>query len=122
VLAASWFVASFGLDRARVSSFQLPLVIGAGLLGYGLVGLVRRKLEDSRDRIMPSSAELPRTCVVLRRFGEGRDQEAARAATVDAPALANRSPTISPIEPVRVAASRFPARGRSLDYIPLRRI
>jgi len=120
VLAASWFVGLFGLDRARMSSFKLPLLIGAGLLGYALIGLVRRKLEDGRDRIMPSSEELPRTCVVLRRFGEGRDQEAAPAATVDAPALANRFPTVSPaIEPFRVAESRSRAGRRRLDYIPL---
>jgi hypothetical protein len=123
VIGTSWLVGLFGLERSRISSFQLPLVIGAGLLAYGLVGALRRRLEDSRDRVMPSSGEAPRTCVIVRRFGEGRNQEVAPAATVDAPALADRSPTASPpIELVRVEASHAPAQRRSLDYIPLTRI
>lgn len=128
VVLACWVVGLFGLDRSRMSSFQLPIVVGAGFVAYALVVAVRRRLEDTRELIEREADEAPPNCVVIRRFGEDREL-LSRNVKVIQPSAPAPPIEASPVElrPVLVAATmqtppRQPRRTEKkpqLNYIPL---
>jgi hypothetical protein len=129
LISVCWLVGLFGIEGARLSSFQVPLIAGAGFLVYGLIGLLRRHEEPlRRDSVEPSV--LPRTCVVVRQFGDAsreasmRDHPAwQRAVPVDAPPDMARVIEFKRREGVlageRVRQRRVRPRPRRADYIPL---
>jgi hypothetical protein len=90
-----------------MSSFQLPIVVGAGLVGYWMVGALRRRTEQSRDRVVPAAPE-PQTCVVVRWLGEGSQNVRPLPSVAQARNDLNR------------AQQSHPSGKRRLDYIPLK--
>lgn len=123
IVAACWVLGLFGLDRSRMSSFQLPIVVGAGLIGYWVVVAVRRRLDGGGEDGTLEIHE-PQTCVVVRRLGELRSGEVMLERShvreleqTRPPALARAEPpapndSVSIARPVR---RKPPKRG----YIPL---
>ena len=108
VVLLCWVVGLFGLDRSRMSSFQLPIVVGAGLVGYWLVGVLRRKLEVPAGAVVHEIHEPP-PCVVVTRLGEPgpsiRPAAAIAATRVDA----------APV----IRATRVQSNTTTRNYIPL---
>ena len=127
VVAACWVVGLFGLDRSRMSSFQLPIVVAAGFIGYAVVVAVRRRLEDSRDRREQESADSPHNCVVIRRFGEDRSLlssavkviEATRSPLVESPPVELKPLLVHAAVRVETPRPRRDAKKPQLNYIPL---
>ncbi len=120
VVAASWIIGLFGLDRNRMSSFQLPIVVGAGLVGYWMVGALRRRIELSHDRVAPVAAEAP-PCVVVRHLGE------VERGVRPTPQMAEPHPVVvpparpTPVPDLRASRARrsHPSGKRKRNYIPL---
>lgn len=108
LVLSCWVVGLFGLDRGRMSSFQLPIVVGAGLIGYWLVGAVRRKLEMSGGAVAHEIHEPP-PCVFVRQLGEA--SQPARAVAPMTRASLEAAPAIRPPR----ERPKPPAR----NYIPL---
>jgi hypothetical protein len=127
VVLACWIVGLFGLDRGRMSSFQLPIVVLAGCLGYMLVGAIRRKVEDTRSRVIGPD-DVPPGAVVIRRFGEERRAEYPAVKILQPePIPPHVEPPERPerrLELVGAERDRSPRRRRSVrkqpvNYIPL---
>ena len=74
VLAAWWVLGLVALEGGRLSSFQMIAVAVVGLAIHWLAGAHRRRTELTRARPARSEPVTPRTCVVLRRFGEAGDE------------------------------------------------
>ncbi len=127
VVVACWVVGLFGLDRTRMSSFQLPIVVAAGFIGYAVVVAVRRHLEDARDRREQAAADAPHNCVVIRRFGEDRSPlssavkviEAARSSIVESPPVGLRPVLVHAAVRAETPRPRRDVKKSQLNYIPL---
>jgi hypothetical protein len=116
LVSASWVVGLLGLGRGRMSSFQLPIVVAAGLLGYWVVAAVRNRVlageENDHEEVVQ-----PQTCVVVRRFGEGAERRERPAASVEEPHVVVPSPAVH-ADPMPTVPQRRP-RKRVEAYIPL---
>lgn len=127
VVIACWVVGLFGLDRSRMSSFQLPIVVAAGFIGYALVVAVRRRLEDARDRLDHEADDAPHN-VVIRRFGEDREplsrnvkviERALPMPTIEMPAVELRPVLIQASAHAQTQHTRRVEKKPQLNYIPL---
>lgn len=118
IVAVCWGVGLLGLERSRMSAFQLPVVVGAGLLALWVVGALRRRLEARLDSAETEAIASPPSCVVIRRLGQ-------EPSPVPTPPPAPVRPRIELVETPaaprrRPAAPRRPARARRhTGYIPL---
>lgn len=72
-VAAWWGLGLVGLDGGRLTSLQIVLVGLIALVVHFVAGAHRRRTELARDRISSRPVVTPRTCVVLRRFGDEGD-------------------------------------------------
>ncbi len=117
VLGITWIVGIFGLERDRVSSFQVPIVLVGGLLAYGLVVVIRRSVANRHERVVATPLEQPPPCVTIRWYGEERSRRAHPSGEArTAPTAHVRLVTI---EGGRPADSPKTKTARRLDYIPL---
>ncbi|HYZ92321.1 MAG TPA: hypothetical protein VFA34_08000 [Actinomycetota bacterium] len=126
VVLACWIIGLFGLDRSRMSSFQLPIVVLAGLLGYLVVVVIRHKLEDARAGL-ESKDDVAHNCVVIKRFGEARAPQYPSVKILES-RVAEVPPTSGPeplvidvVAPTRAPSRRRPAKKATaaMNYIPL---
>lgn len=75
VVAAWWGLGLFALDGSRLTSLQFLVTGIVALLVLRVAGVHRRRAEASRERsIVRGASSSPRTCVVVRRFGEAGDR------------------------------------------------
>lgn len=118
VIGLTWIVGIFGLERDRISSFQLPIVFIAGLLVWALLFAIRRAIAGRRDRVISTPVDHPRPCVTIQWFGEERSRREHPSGAEARPGPPQLHLVTTEVLPSRPTAPRNP---KPLGYIPLNR-